>query len=233
MVLLARLRNLGDWAAELIRARPAAATALTGALSGGIGDAVAQIYAGNYNSSRGHDGDDIVPQRPDNVKTAAAAVVESEPDPAAFSVRRTLGVAAFQAAIGPLMYLPLYAWLDRRFGARATLRSVATKVAVDDFMFVPLVEVPLFLTVTAGIEGSNARNRLVNEYRDCTLACWALNIPVTIVNFTIVPPPFRVIVLDVAECVTTCLLSFLSHRNSSSSSSSSDTGDISATTATK
>jgi hypothetical protein len=43
-------------------------------------------------------------------------------------------------------------------------------------------------------------------------ALWA-SLQVTVLNFTLVPPPFRVIVLDCAECIWSCVLSYTSHRS--------------------
>jgi len=197
-----RLRGLGRRAADLVRARPALATALTGLISGGVGDTMAQVW-GNHCAAKTQG------------SNAGESGEEEHAGSAVFSMRRVLGVAAFQATMSPLLYLPLYSWLDRRFGTKTTLRSLVAKVVVDDFIFVPGVELPSFLIVTATVEGANVKDRFLREYRDCTLACWFFNVPVTIINFTLVPPPFRVIVLDVAECIITCLLSLLSHRESS------------------
>lgn len=167
----------------LVRRRPVLATAISGVVSGGIGDTAAQLYdAGNHAGEQ-------------------------------FSYRRLAGVMAFQGTLGPALYLPLYRWLDRRFGETATVKSVFSKVVVDDLVFSPLVEIPSFIALTSAVEGDAVAPRLKREYADCVMACWCFNIPVTIINFTVVPPPFRVIVLDAAECVMTCVLSFVSHRH--------------------
>lgn len=178
-----QIRQVGSQLATFVRARPVVATGISGVIAGGIGDTVAQIYEGNA----AHDG--------------------------TFSLRRLAGVMAFQGTLGPFLSLPLYGWLDRRFGTQVTLKVLAAKVVVDDFAFVPFVELPLFLTMTSVAEGADVVSRFQREYTDCLWACWAFNIPITILNFSIVPPPFRVIVLDISECLMTCVLSYVSHRH--------------------
>lgn len=55
--------------------------------------------------------------------------------------------------------------------------------------------------------------RFRTEYRDSVMAGIIYNIPVTVINFTLIPPPLRVPFLDISECVWTCILSHLSHRS--------------------
>merc|ERR1740117_332634 len=66
-----------------------------------------------------------------------------------FDVRRLLGVTSFSMFDSLCLYLPFYRFLDRRFGAAATVKSVAVKVALDDALFVPCIEVPSFFAWTS------------------------------------------------------------------------------------
>lgn len=68
------------------------------------------------------------------------------------------------------------------------------------------------------MEGESIEARLRREYTNTALAGWLFNIPITVINFTLVPLPFRVIVLDGAECVWSAVMSYLSHRQQPASS---------------
>lgn len=129
-----------------------------------------------------------------------------------FDVRRCLGVTTFSIFDSVFLYLPFYRFLDRRFGAVPTIQSVAAKVALDDGLFVPAVEVPLFFLWTSCAEGDAPIERLRCDYADTIKAGWMFNIPINIINFTLVPPPFRVIFCDAAEFGWSTLLSYLAHR---------------------
>ena len=103
--------------------------------------------------------------------------------------------------------------LDARVGAQVSVRAVGLKVLLDDMLFVPLVEIPTFFAWTATAEGESPVERLRAEYVATAMAGWAFNVPLTVLNFTVVPPHFRVIVLDVADCVWSGILSYSSHRS--------------------
>mmetsp|Transcript_48723 Transcript_48723/g.110351 ORF Transcript_48723/g.110351 Transcript_48723/m.110351 type:complete len:197 (-) Transcript_48723:270-860(-) len=129
-----------------------------------------------------------------------------------FDVRRWLGMISFCVFDSTVLYLPFYRFLDSRFGPGVTVRSVLAKTVADDAVFVPCVELPLFFTWTSACEGDSILRRLRSEYGDTVMAGWLFNVPITIVNFALVPPAFRVIFGDAAELAWSTLMSYLSHR---------------------
>lgn len=128
-----------------------------------------------------------------------------------FDFKRWLGVTSFSAFDSLVLYLPFYRFLDMQFGACATVRSVAAKVVLDDICFVPLVEVPLFLTWTSIVEADSLVSRLRSNYKDTIQSGWAFNIPISIITFTLVPPAFRVPFADIADLGWSTLLSYTAH----------------------
>ena len=166
----------------LFRTKPIFANAVSGCLAGAIGDGAAQAME------------------------LSLSLEDS------LSAERWLGTISFQGGASSLVYTPFYKWLDRKFGEARTIRSVGAKVFLDDFLLTPVVEIPLYTAYTSAIEGSNFSQKMKSNYMDVTLAAWCINIPISVINFTLVPPHLRVVVLDIAECVWTCALSYLSHR---------------------
>jgi hypothetical protein len=148
-----------------------------------------------------------------------------------FSVRRMLGVASFQAVIGAFGYLPFYGlelfenylilhcrWLDRRFGKGSSPKILLPKIMCDDLAFVPGVEIPTFIFWTSAVEGGNSIERFKAEYLTAALSSLAYNLPLTVINFLFIPPPFRVVFLDVSECIWTGILSYITHLSASNKS---------------
>eukprot|EP01047_Picozoa_sp_COSAG01_P142363 COSAG01_NODE_73616_length_240_cov_89.276596_1_plen_65_part_01 len=56
-------------------------------------------------------------------------------------------------------------------------------------------------------EISEREGPMRREYWSTVAGAITFNIPITILNFTVVPPPFRVLVIDVSEVLRTTLLS--------------------------
>ena len=57
-------------------------------------------------------------------------------------------MACFNAAFACCVYVPFYRALDRWFGAATTVRSVAQKTFMDQFVMVPAGELPCFFAFT-------------------------------------------------------------------------------------
>lgn len=122
-------------------------------------------------------------------------------------------MATYSTFSSVFLYLPFYRALDARFGVAVTLQSVAAKVVLDDLLFVPGVEIPSFFVWSGTVEGKNLRELFERDYLSTLIAGLWFNIPVTILNFTVVPPHLRVLVVDVAEMAWCGILSHFSHRS--------------------
>ena len=171
----------------LIRRQPFLCAAASGLLAGGIGDAAAQLCQPPHRTMK---------RRPE------------------FDWRRWAGVASWGGICSSCLYLPFYRVLDQRVGTAISLQIVGLKVLLDDALFSPMVELPLFFAWTATVEGGSVLDRLRSEYLSTAAAAVLFNVPVTVLNFTIVPAPFRVQFIDTMEALRTALLSTIAHRSS-------------------
>jgi hypothetical protein len=140
-----------------VRERPISAALFSGGLSGAVGDAAAQWL--------------------------------ETPPGTAFTLdrRRYAGVVSYSCCVSAFGYLPFYTYaisqvwqrigmcfvrcslsvllffrslLDRRIGAGASLRIVASKILADDFCFAPCVDIPAYFAWTAIVEGDSTVERL-------------------------------------------------------------------------
>jgi hypothetical protein len=114
--------------------------------------------------------------------------------------------------MGGFFYYPWYRFLEWRYGVARTAAAVASKVAVDTFLFLPLVEMPAFFLFTAAIEREDPVQRFQHNFDESARAGVAFKLPVALVNFIFVPPALRVPVLDAADLFWTSIMSYLGHR---------------------
>lgn len=182
VTVMHRLQRVSQFFIE----RPKTANATTGIVAGLIGDSIAQHV------ERVHTQKPLHEHRHD--------------------WRRTASVSTYMAMSGVFLYLPFYAWLDRTFGASGThIKAVAAKVVLDDFIFVPAVEIPTYMAWTSTAEGDDVMARFQEHFTGAALAAWAFNVPVSLLNFTLVPPHLRIVFLDVAELAWSSILSYVTH----------------------
>ena len=102
-------------------------------------------------------------------------------------------------------YMPLYKYLDQRFGTATTFPVVFRKAACD-LAFSIGVDLPIFLGWTAFVERADPTERLHANYPDMCKAALVLHTPLNVVMFTVVPPYMRVIVLDLCKLFVCSLL---------------------------
>lgn len=146
---------------------------------------------------------------------AVAQFIEGKQDGGCVDGKRVLGMAIFTATLATLGYVPLYRLLDRIFGAKPTVRAVLLKVACDNFLMCPVVNLPLYFAWTGLIDGrtpESAFRRCEERYREVLLSSWAIWIPTQLLNFTFVPLHLRVPFGYGATFVWATSVSFLAHR---------------------
>ncbi|GKZ01542.1 hypothetical protein MPSEU_001104800 [Mayamaea pseudoterrestris] len=126
--------------------------------------------------------------------------------------------------VGPVIHY-WYGFLATQFPSTA-LKSVAQRVAVDQFLFAP-VYLPVWLTALWTLEGDNGNNvnnalhgkdprdvnsklgdRLLAVTPNLLLANWLYWIPAQFCNFTYMPLPYQVLFSNVAALLWTAYLSF-------------------------
>jgi len=172
---------------EFVQRRPIVSACVSGFISGTGGDLVAQTY--------------------ENHKREEKQLQPLPIDPA-----RVATVAAFSMFSSVCLFLPFYGFLDKRFGANPTKAGIMAKVVADDFFFVPCVEIPLFFCWSDFFKGeTDFGKRFERDYKTTALAGWWYNIPITVLNFTVVPPPLRVMFLDMAEFGWLTIMSYIGH----------------------
>jgi hypothetical protein len=177
-------------ALEFIRRNPVTSSIASGATAGAVGDGAAQWF--------------------DSIRASEAPGASSA---RGFNWARWCGMTTFGCFCSAGMYRPFYILLDKHMGTAVTFRVVASKVLLDDGLFSPCVEIPALIAWTSTAEGEPVVNRIRREYWSTVAGAITFNIPITILNFTVVPPPFRVLVIDVSEVLRTTLLSYISHRS--------------------
>jgi len=184
--------SFGRTVISFVQRRPIVSACVSGFISGTGGDLVAQTYE---NHKRKDDGLKVLP----------------------YNLYRVATVSAFSMFSSVCLFLPFYGFLDKRFGANPTTAGIAAKVIADDVFFVPGVEIPLFFGWSDLANGeSNFAPRFERDYKTTALAGWWYNIPITLLNFTVVPPPLRVMFLDVAEFGWITIMSHIGHSHTSS-----------------
>lgn len=137
-----------------VRDRPLLSAALSGVLSGGIGDGVAQWLERDGSGSGG----------------------------TTHNWRRWCGVVSFSSFCSSCLYVPFYNFLDRRVGSGTSLLKIGQLVLLDDIIFVPGVEIPAYYAWTATCEGDSVAERMRQEYKATVMAGWLFNVPLTIVR---------------------------------------------------
>jgi hypothetical protein len=132
-----------------------------------------------------------------------------------FDLSRTALVASYVGGSAALFWHPYYAYLDRAFGS-AGISSVVGKVALDNFVGLPFLDIPAFtlLTTAPRVGMKAAWTTLQEEYANLVLCGWAIWIPSSAVVFWKCPTHLRLPVFCFIDATWSCVLSFISNRTS-------------------
>ena len=180
------LARIGRAAAELAAARPRVFTMLAATASGGAGDVVAQ-----------------------SVECAAAASAAPSP-PARVDASRAAACAGYYAAAAYAFWHPFFDGLDRRFGcSSSSLRALAAKVALTNFVAIPLLDIPGFYVcaIAPRIGLEEALHRLRTDYRQAVFAAWVVWLPATTITCWYLPAHFRLPAMYFVDVLWACTLS--------------------------
>lgn len=107
-----------------------------------------------------------------------------------------------------------YGFLARRVGAGprwGRWGRAGLHVAADQAAFAPAM-IAVFLSSMAALEGEPAQARLQAAYLPALRANWAVWPAAQALNFALVPPQFRVLVVNLVSVGWNCYLSFLNSR---------------------
>eukprot|EP00928_Gymnodinium_smaydae_P046145 TRINITY_DN30743_c0_g1_i2.p1 TRINITY_DN30743_c0_g1~~TRINITY_DN30743_c0_g1_i2.p1 ORF type:complete len:203 (+),score=11.01 TRINITY_DN30743_c0_g1_i2:50-658(+) len=133
----------------------------------------------------------------------------------AFDHRRMLGFAAYGAIVTGGVQHYLFAWLSQRYPTSAGVRGVVTKVALQQFFFVPVIYYPCFYAlsgVARQFSPQQVWEQVCREHLDIQLTNWAFWLPFQAVMFARVPTDKQVLVASCGSVVFNTILSFLSNR---------------------
>lgn len=165
---------------------PRAVAVASGACCGVIGDSVAQRMDGHTNS---HD------------------------------LSRTARVATYYASAGVLFWIPFFGHLDSRWPSQKLgWRAVVAKTAATNALAMPLFDIPAFHICALGprIGLEPALEQLRANYGESVVTAWALWIPTMAGVYCVVPTHFQLPAMYCVDCLWSCLLSLLGHRESPS-----------------
>ena len=93
--------------------------------------------------------------------------------------------------------------------------TTAARVLTDQCIFATL-NLGLFLSSMAYLEGANPRQRLQDKYAEALKKNWMLWPPVQTINFTLVPLEHRVLVVNVVSLGWNCYLSWVNSQGGKS-----------------
>jgi protein Mpv17 len=88
-----------------------------------------------------------------------------------------------------------------------TVQTVA-RVACDQGIFAPIM-IGVFLSSMATLEGTSPQEKLDRNYRTALTSNYYIWPAVQAVNFTFIPPPHRLLFVNVISVGWNCYLSFL------------------------
>jgi protein Mpv17 len=91
-----------------------------------------------------------------------------------------------------------YKFLQQRINLSSQRRTILARVAADQFVFTP-INLTLFLSSMAALEGASPRERLESKYLGALRMNWTIWPPVQLANFSIVPLEHRVLVVNVVS----------------------------------
>jgi len=188
------LRNIWFGFSRYAQRRPRVVAFSTAGLMGTAGDITAQQIGG-------HDGES--PE--EHVRVG----------PLTINPRRAIAMGSFCAGLATIVYVPFYYWMDRFFGPGMHVTNALKKTALNQLALTPFFDLPVYFSFSAWLEGhdfDSAYKRFKTTYFDSLIGTWCVWLPVSAVNFTLVPIHFRVPVAYVGEFGWACVVSWTSHR---------------------
>jgi protein Mpv17 len=146
-------------------------------------------------------------------------VEATDDDEQSFSIRRTLSIAAFGAGynggICTVIY-PLYTRLLPSWFAQTTMRTGLGSTIIDNCIHSPVFYVPTFFITTGMLQGDSLETSvatLTHGYWETMRMTWLMWVPLQSINFSIVPPRMRVLVLSSGCFFYTCGIDYLLEKH--------------------
>ncbi|CAE7226490.1 mpv17 [Symbiodinium sp. CCMP2456] len=142
--------------------------------------------------------------------------VIQQPGPEGLDYRRTAGLAFFGMFWygGPCKWL--YLAMDRYVGQKSTFRNVVVKTLFDVYIHTPFGVVPGFYLVTGTFKGDSLTRihaQLKREWVEASLGSSLFWTPAQVVNFWLVPQPFKIAYVSVLSFAHKTWMSWVSNRD--------------------
>ena len=137
--------------------------------------------------------------------------------------RRALAVVSFSTLYtgGLCHYVyPMYpVWAARmipRAIGSSTLSNGIGCTVIDNCIHSPFIYLPTFYYWTGTIQGESvkeAHQHLKDDWWIVASTCFYMWVPIQFLNFTVVPPRYRLVFVNVCNLVWNTTLDYLAHRN--------------------
>lgn len=130
------------------------------------------------------------------------------------------------ALIGSIWAIPAYhwfMWLGRSFQYSTWIRSIGTKILIQQTLFVPVVNTYFFgmQTILAGGSLDKAKQRVTTAVPVSWKNSWKLWPMVTAISFTYIPPQYRSVFGSLFATVWQTYLSWVNQRTEAKQASTS------------
>ncbi|KIV94522.1 hypothetical protein PV10_02282 [Exophiala mesophila] len=123
-------------------------------------------------------------------------------------VARTGRMALYGGCIFGPAATKWYQFLQRKINLQSTNATILARVAADQTVFAT-VNLGVFLSSMAIMEGSDPKQKLEKSYLPGLKANWMLWPAVQAINFKLVPLEHRVLVVNIVSLGWNCFLSYL------------------------
>jgi len=122
---------------------------------------------------------------------------------------RTLRISVYGGFVFSPIMTRWYSFLQT-VNLRSKWSTIGARVGLDQFVLTPNV-VAIFFTSMAVLEGKDAthiKQKLYAHWQPTLIRNWAVFIPVQLLNFAVVPPQLRLLVVNCVSLFWNCYLSF-------------------------
>jgi protein Mpv17 len=132
--------------------------------------------------------------------------------------QRLLSITAFSGiyhgVVNPLIYKTYYKIIPKKI-IKTQLQFGITCSLLDNFVHVPFLYTPSFFLSTSVLQNKSIDSGLElmkEKYIPSLTACWAMWIPLQIINFAYIPKHMRPTVVNIGCLVWTVAIDYISHN---------------------
>ena len=157
---------------------------------------------------------DIICQTIESSQTQSSQTQSSQTQPS----QRLLSITAFSGiyhgVVNPLIYKTYYKIIPKKI-IKTPLQVGITCSLLDNFVHVPFLYTPSFFLSTSALQNKSIDSGLElmkEKYISSLTACWAMWIPLQIINFAYVPKHMRPTIVNIGCLVWTVAIDYISNN---------------------